>query len=219
MVYAIICAGGRGMRFGSDKPKQFVNMDGEPIILKTVKVFEKSDKIEKIIVTCPEDCVEETKEILSKCKKVCVTAGGKDRNLSVMNGIAYIEKQFGLYENTIVVTHDAVRPFVSEKMIADSIEETQKYGAAAAAIPAVDTVIEAENGIIMSVPDRSRMYQVQTPQTFFAKKLRELYFSLSEKEKEVLTDCTRIYVSKGEAVKIINGDVKNIKITFKSDIG
>ena len=207
------------MRFGSDKPKQFMSTDGEPIILKTVKVFEKTDKIEKIIVPCPEDYIEETKKILSKCEKVCVTAGGKDRNLSVMNGIAYIEKHFGLDENTIVVTHDAVRPFVSEKMIADSIEETKKYGATAAAIPAVDTVIEAENGVITSVPDRSRMYQVQTPQTFFAKKLRDLYFSLSESEKEILTDCTKIYVSKGETVKIIDGDIKNIKITFKSDIG
>ena len=62
------------------------------------------------------------------------------------------------------------------------------------------------------------MYQVQTPQTFYAKKLRELYLSLSQEEKNILTDCSRIYVSKGETVRVIDGDIKNIKITFKSDV-
>ena len=135
-----------------------------------------------------------------------------------MNAIRYIEDNFTLSDDTVVVTHDAVRPFVTEKIILDSIAKAKKYGAAAAAVPAVDTIIEVENGVIASVPDRSRMYQVQTPQTFYAKELRDLYYSLSDDKKKILTDCTRIYVSKGKTVKIIDGDVKNIKITYKSDV-
>lgn len=218
MTYAIICAAGSGLRFGGEIPKQFIETGGEPILLKTVKVFEKTDAVKAIIVVCPESYIDKTAEILSQCSKTCITAGGADRNLSVMNGIAFIEKRFGLDEDTIVVTHDAVRPFVTERMINESIEEAKKYGASAAAIPAVDTVIETENGKITNVPDRSRMYMVQTPQTFYAKKLREIYNSLTEDEKKALTDCTRIYVSKGETVKIISGDVKNIKITYRTDI-
>lgn len=218
MAYALICAGGRGLRFGGNVPKQFIETKGKPILLQTVEVFERTAEIEKIVVMCPKGYLKEAEEILSSCKKAYVTEGGADRNLSVMNGIAYIEKHFGLDEKTIVVTHDAVRPFVSEKMIVSSIEEAKKYGAAVAAVPAVDTVIEVENGVITSVPDRQKMYQVQTPQTFYAKKLRELYLSLSQEEKNILTDCSRIYVSKGETVRVFDGDIKNIKITFKSDI-
>lgn len=218
MAYALICAGGRGLRFGGNVPKQFIETKGKPILLQTVEVFERTAEIEKIVVMCPKDYLKEAEEILSLCKKAYVTEGGADRNLSVMNGIAYIEEHFGLDEKTIVVTHDAVRPFVSEKMIVRSIEEAKKYGAAVAAVPAVDTVIEVENGVITSVPDRQKMYQVQTPQTFYAKKLRELYLSLSQEEKNILTDCSRIYVSKGETVRVVDGDIKNIKITFKSDI-
>lgn len=218
MAYAIICAGGMGLRFGGDKPKQFIEIDGEPILLKTVRVFEETEEIEKIIVVCPKDFIGDAERILIKCKKTAVTQGGSDRNLSVMNGIAYIEENFSFDENTIIVTHDAVRPFVTEKMIVDSIEGAKECGGAVAAIPSVDTIIEVENGCVTCVPDRQKMYNVQTPQTFYAKKLRDLYYSLTDEEKKILTDCSRIYVSKGEKVKVIEGDVKNIKITFKSDI-
>lgn len=218
MAYALICAGGMGLRFGSDRPKQFIEIDGEPILLKTVKVFEKCEEIEKIVVVCPKDFITESENILAGCEKTFVTEGGSDRNLSVMNGIAYLEEHFPFDDKTIVVTHDAVRPFVTEKMIKDSIEATEKYGGAVAAIPSVDTIIEVTDGCVTNVPDRQKMFNVQTPQTFFAKRLRDLYFSLSEEEKKILTDCSRIYVSKGETVRVIEGDIKNIKITFKSDI-
>lgn len=218
MTYAIICAGGMGLRFGGGIPKQFFEIDGEPILLKTVRIFENIDEIEKIIVVCPKSFIKNAQGILSQCKKTFVTEGGSDRNMSVMNGIAYIEKNFGLNDDTVVVTHDAVRPFVTAEIITGSIAETKKYGACVAAVKAVDTIIEVENGMVKNVPDRSRMYQVQTPQTFYAKCLRELYNSLSEDEKLTLTDCSRIYVSRGKPVKIIDGDIKNIKITYKSDI-
>ena len=218
MFYAIIAAGGTGLRFGGEKPKQFFEIDNKPIIFHTVQKFEQIVEIRKIIVACPCEWVEYTKNILSSCNKTEVICGGKDRNETVMAAIDHIDKNYGLDDDTYVVTHDAVRPFVTEEIILSSMIDALRYGASTVAVNTVDTVIEAEDGFIKSVPDRKSMYQVQTPQVFPAKKLRLLYNSLSDKEKGVLTDCSRIFISKGEKVKITLGDVKNIKITFRNDI-
>ncbi len=218
MTYAVIAAGGMGTRFGANKPKQLIEIDGESILMRTAKVFENIDKIEKTVVACPKEWIDECTRTLSGLEKVCVISGGETRNDTVMNAIDFIEENFGLDENTIVVTHDAVRPFVTERVILDSIDAAQKHGASVAAISAVDTIIECENGFITHIPDRSKMFQVQTPQTFSALKLRQLYRSLSDEEKETLTDCSKIFVLKNEKVAVIEGERKNIKITYQSDI-
>lgn len=218
MVFAVIAAGGKGLRFGGDIPKQFCSLNGKPVILHTVEVFSGIDSIEKIIVCCPPDRIADTKKLLCAYGKVTVVPGGRDRNESVMNGIECVDRVFGLSDGDIVVTHDAVRPFVTEKIIIDTIAAAEKYGAAVAAVAETDTVIEVADGFITSVPDRSRMYRVQTPQTFHAKKLMRLYYSLSETEKKTLTDCSKIYVFFGEKVTVVEGSNENIKITFPEDI-
>ncbi len=218
MTYAIIAAGGIGSRFGADKPKQLTEIENESILMRTAKIFENIDEIEKVVVACPVEWISECQMQLSGLNKVCVISGGSTRNETVMNAIDFIEDKFGLSEDTIVVTHDAVRPFVTEKIILDSISAARKYGAGVAAIPAVDTVIECENGFVESIPDRRRMFQVQTPQTFGALKLRRLYSALSDEEKETLTDCSKIFVLSGEKVAVVEGDRANIKITYQSDI-
>lgn len=218
MTYAIIAAGGIGSRFGADKPKQLIEIENESILMRTAKIFENIDEIEKVVVACPVEWISECQTQLSGLNKVCVISGGSTRNETVMNAIDFIEDKFGLSEDTIVVTHDAVRPFVTEKIILDSISAARKYGAGVAAIPAVDTVMECENGFVESIPDRRRMFQVQTPQTFGALKLRRLYSALSDEEKETLTDCSKIFVLSGEKVAVVEGDRANIKITYQSDI-
>jgi 2-C-methyl-D-erythritol 4-phosphate cytidylyltransferase len=136
-----------------------------------------------------------------------------------MNAISFIESEGNLSDETIIVTHDAVRPFVSKKLIADNVEAVVRTGACGTAFPATDTILKSENGVtIDEIPDRSELYQVQTPQSFRAKKLRELYTSLTDTEKSILTDATKIYVMKGEPVEIIRGEKHNIKITYPLDI-
>lgn len=218
MIYAIIAAGGIGSRFGADKPKQLVEIDGESILTRTAKIFDGMDIIERVIIACPPDRLGECREVLSGLKKTEVIPGGRTRNETVMNAVDFIEEKFGLDEETIAVTHDAVRPFVTEKIILDSIDAAEKYGASVAATESVDTVIECENGFITSIPDRRKMFRVQTPQTFGALKLRRLYNELSDSEKETLTDCSKIFVLRGEKVAVVQGDPANIKITFKSDL-
>ncbi|MDD6021511.1 MAG: D-ribitol-5-phosphate cytidylyltransferase [Acutalibacteraceae bacterium] len=218
MIYAIIAAGGIGARFGADKPKQLVGLGSESILTRTVKVFEKIDKIEKTVVACPEKWLKECRAQLAGLKKVCVISGGETRNETIMRGIDFIEESFGLDEKTLVVTHDAVRPYVTERLILDSIDAAERYGASVAAVEAVDTLIECENGFIENIPDRKKMFHVQTPQTFGALKLRRLYDDLTDEEKDSLTDCSKIFILRGEKVAVFKGDRANIKITYREDI-
>ena len=224
MVFAVICAGGIGSRMGNaEKPKQYLNVGGKPIILHTIEKFVVNEEFEKIIVLVPESWISYTKDIINKhlkrVEKVEVMAGGSDRNSTIMNAINYIEEKFGLDDDTIIVTHDAVRPFVTHRIIMDNIKAAVKVGACDTVIPATDTIVESIDGEkISSIPDRSKVYQGQTPQSFRAKRLKELYLSLTAEEKAILTDAAKIYLLKGEAVHLVSGEVFNIKITYPYDL-
>lgn len=224
MVFAVICAGGIGSRMGNaEKPKQYLNVGGKPIILHTIEKFVVNEEFEKIIVLVPESWISYTKDIINKhlqgIEKVEVMAGGSDRNSTIMNAINYIEEKFTLDDDTIIVTHDAVRPFATHRIIMDNIEAAVKVGACDTVIPATDTIVESLDGEkISSIPDRSKVYQGQTPQSFRAKRLKELYSSLTDEEKAILTDAAKIYLLKGEAVHLVRGEVFNIKITYPYDL-
>ncbi len=218
MIYAIIAAGGIGSRMGADKPKQYIEIGGKAIIIHTAEKFLSNKSIDKVIVLCPDEWVGYTKEIF-KDSDVIVICGGETRNETLMRAIDYIEETDGLSHETYLVTHDAVRPFVTEKIINDNVDAMLKYGATGTVIPAVDTIFESQSGaVIDSIPDRSRLYQAQTPQCFGALKLRELYYSLSDEEKDILTDGCKIYLLKGHPVHLVEGHVSNIKITYPYDL-
>ena len=217
MIYAIIAAGGIGSRMGSELPKQYIEIKGKAIIAHTVEKFLLSKKIDKVLVLCPEDWVLYTKELLPEF--VTVLSGGSTRNETLINAINYIEESDGLTEDTIIVTHDAVRPFVTERIIEENIDKVLEYGATGTVIPATDTITESLNGqTISSIPDRNVLYQAQTPQCFKAKTLKELYLSLTDDEKDILTDACKVYVLKGYAVHLVKGEVSNIKITYPYDL-
>lgn len=224
MVYAVICAGGIGSRMGNaEKPKQYLKIGNKPIILHTIEKFLVYEKFEKIIVLCPHSWISHTEELVNKYLKindrVVVLEGGASRNDTIMNAIDYIEKEYGLDEETVVVTHDSVRPFLTHRIIEENIEATLKYGACDTVIPATDTIVESlDADKISSIPDRKYMYQGQTPQSFKAKKLKELFHSLTDEEKDILTDAAKIYVMKGEPIHIVQGEVFNIKITYPYDL-
>lgn len=217
MIYAIIAAGGIGSRMGNRLPKQYIEIKGKAIIAHTVEKFLSSKRIDKIIVLCPKEWVSYTKELLPDA--VTVLSGGNTRNETLMNAINYIEETDGLFDDTIIVTHDAVRPFVTQRIIEENIEVVSRYGATGTVIPATDTIAESLNEkTISSIPNRNVLYQAQTPQCFKAKKLKELYSNLSEEEKEILTDACKIYVLLGYDVHLVMGDVCNIKITYPHDL-
>ena len=224
MVYGVILAGGVGSRMGGEKPKQYLTVKNKPIIIYTIEKFFTCPEFEKVIVLCPEQWVEHTKNLIKKyispdLKKVVVIEGGSTRNETIMNAVEYIEAEGNLDKDTIIVTHDSVRPFVTHRIIEENISVCRKFGACDTVIPATDTIVEAANGKeISDIPDRSIMYQGQTPQSFKAMKLKEVYNSLTEEEKNILTDAAKILVLKGEKVALVAGETFNIKITYPYDL-
>ena len=224
MIFGVLLAGGVGSRMGNvEKPKQYMNMGDRPIIIHTIEKFFVNDKFEKILVLCPEQWISHTKNLIKKylgeTDRIAVMAGGTTRNETIMNAISYIEENYEVDDDTIILTHDSVRPFVTHRIIEENIRYALEYGACDTAVAATDTIVQSEDGkVISSVPDRSKMYQGQTPQTFRLKKLKSLYESLTDEEKKILTDAAKIFVMKGEDVYLVEGEVSNIKITYPYDL-
>lgn len=223
-VYGVILAGGQGTRMGnSDKPKQFLPVGGKPVIIHTIEKFIVNSRFAEIIVLVPKSWLAYTKDIVKKYisdfNKIAVIEGGNTRNETIMKSVDYIERQGKLEDDTIIITHDSVRPFVTYRIIEENIRYAEECGACDTVIPASDTIVESRDGSFISgIPERKIMYQGQTPQSFKAKKLREIYESLTQEERAVLTDACKIYVLKNEPVHLVEGDVSNIKITYPHDL-
>ncbi|MGN0543515.1 MAG: 2-C-methyl-D-erythritol 4-phosphate cytidylyltransferase [Acutalibacteraceae bacterium] len=224
MVFAAVFAGGIGSRMGnSDTPKQYLELGTKPVIIHTIEKFFINEKIDEIIVLCPKAWVAHTQDLISKYlpsgKKISVIPGGVTRNGTLENAIEFIENNYETDEKTVIVTHDAVRPFLTHRIIEENVEAALKYGACDTVIPATDTIVESENGkMISSIPDRSKMYQGQTPQSFRLKELERVLSSLSEDEKAILTDACKIFSIKNREVYMVSGEVFNIKITYPYDL-
>ena len=223
MIYGMVLAGGVGRRMGSEIPKQYLEVNGRAIISHTVSTFLKNEHLEQVIVLTPEDWVEDTRSLLARDlgeqPRLHVTAGGELRNDTIMNGIAYIREHDPDSENAVLITHDAVRPFVTQEIIDANIEALKSHTACDTVVPSTDTIVVSEDGkTIASVPDRAKLYNGQTPQSFRLGTFERLYNSLSEEEKQILTDAAKVFVLKGEEVALVEGASSNIKITYPSDL-
>ena len=224
MIFAAILAGGIGSRMGgTDIPKQFLTLGDKPVIVHTIEKFVINEKIDKIIVLTPENYINHTNHLIEKhipnANDVIVIEGGETRNDTLMNSIEYIKENFGIDEESIIITHDSVRPFVTHRIIEDNIQAASKYGACDTVIPATDTIVESINGeTIESIPVRDYYYQGQTPQSFNVNKLFNLITSLTEEESNILTDACKIFTLKDEDVHLVDGEVTNIKITYPYDL-
>ncbi|MDE5863210.1 MAG: 2-C-methyl-D-erythritol 4-phosphate cytidylyltransferase [Lachnospiraceae bacterium] len=223
-VYGVILAGGKGTRMGNvEKPKQFMELGGKPIIVHTIEKFIMNTEFCGILVLTPKQWIKHTQDLIRKYipadDRIQVIEGGDTRNETIMNAISHIEGNGMLEENTVIVTHDSVRPFVTHRILEENIRYAKEYGACDTVIPATDTIVESkDHQMISDIPDRSVMYQGQTPQSFKAKHLKTIYESLTEEEKKILTDACKILVMKGENVHLVEGEESNIKITYPYDL-
>lgn len=224
MIYAEILAGGKGTRMGNTAmPKQFLMLGAKPIFIHTVEQFLLNTKVEKILICTPKKWMAYTNDTLKKYianrDKIVVVAGGASRNDTIMNGIKYIEDNYGLKDDDVILTHDAVRPFLTQRIIDDNIEGALKYGATDTVVEAFDTIVHSKDGeIITDIPVRSEMYQGQTPQSFNIKLLKSFFESLTDEEKEILTDACKALVMKGTDVHLVRGESYNMKITTQYDL-
>lgn len=224
MIFAGILAGGKGTRMNiTNMPKQFLMLGSKPIIIHTVEKFLLCNRIDVIYLGVHKDWMSYCEELIEKYvgprkNKIKIVAGGEDRNGTIMNIIKDIEENYKNVKESIIITHDAVRPFVSLKIIEENIEAVITYGACDTVIPATDTIVKSENGKDVSeIPNRKFLYQGQTPQSFKIEILKELYSKISEADKKELTDACKICVMNGKNVKLVNGDTLNIKITTIND--
>lgn len=225
MIFGAILAGGKGTRMGiSEIPKQFMMLGEKPIVIHTLEKFLISEKIDIVYLGIHETWLSYMEDIMNKyinkslIEKIQIVAGGEDRNGTIINIINDIEIKYKITDEDIIVTHDAVRPFIRSQIILDNIEAMKNYDACDTVISAIDTIVVSENGeIISDIPNRIFMYQGQTPQTFKIRKLKKLYLNLSSEEKLFLTDACKIFQIKGEKVFMVNGDIANLKITTPTD--
>lgn len=221
MIYALILGSGTGSRMGITKlPKQFLKLSNKPIIIHTIEQFILSNCVDKIVVSVAPDYQNYFKDLLNeyKIEDVDIVIGGDSRSDSVINGCNYIMKNYSVSDDDIIITHDAVRPFVTSRIIYDNVKKIKDYDAIDTVIPATDTIVEIDDDIISNIPIRSRMFQGQTPQTFRLKELVNMYNSLTDDEKEILTDACKIYTLKNKRVGYVSGEIYNLKITTKFDL-
>lgn len=223
MVFAAVLAGGSGTRMGMALPKQFLPLGDEPILIKTLKVFMNNADVDTVALGIHPDWMEYAAELIEKHigergREILLIGGGKDRSETLLNVISRLEQTEGYSEDSVLLTHDAVRPFVTDEMISKSVQTATQYGACTVAFPTVDTLLMSDDGeLIRDIPDRKLFWQTQTPQTFKIGMLKELYESLSDDEKMTLTDANKVCLLRGVPVRIIDGSPLNMKITTQDD--
>ncbi len=216
--HAIILASGTGDRFRDDKPKQFTKLAGKTLIEHTLEVFEKSPLIEDITIVITPEYRDLMEDILlkSNCKKVrALLNGGDTRKESSYIGITSIED-----DSSNVIIHDCARPFISQRIIEDCVDALKKYDAIDVAIKSTDTIIEVDNaGLIKSVPKRENLRRGQTPQCFKTSLIKKAHaLSLDDKASDFTDDCGLILKYNLAPVYVVDGEEKNIKITYPQDI-
>lgn len=222
MVFAGILAGGVGSRMGNYTiPKQFLPFNDRPIIVHVIEKFLIHNEIDTVIVGINSEWYQNMLDIqkkhLSNFKNLIIVKGGSDRNETI-NAIIHEARKHSQSDDDIIVTHDAVRPFVTLKMISDNIEAAKKYGVCDTVIPATDTIVYSENGeYITDIPVRSKIYQGQTPQSFKISLFEEVYKSMTSEELAVVTDACKMFLLKGYKIGLVDGHESNIKITYPYD--
>ncbi len=229
---AILLAAGSGSRMKSTVAKQYMLLDGKPLIWYALQAIQDSDIIDDcILVTGAEDIEFVQKEILEKYgfyKVKTVTAGGAERYLSVGNALQVIADG-GMEEpnqDGYVFIHDGARPFLTEEILCKTYEAVQKYHACVAAMPVKDTVkIVDEEEFAVTTPERKRVWSIQTPQVFDTQLVLQAYRSLQEHQKEmdskgvmVTDDASVVELFTEQRVKMVEGSYENIKITTPEDI-
>ncbi len=197
-------------------PKQYLDLGGKPILARTLQVFEDCPSVDGIYLIVPQEQMDTVqRDIVEKYlfrKVLKVVRGGKMRQQSVWNGLQAIRSSC-----SIVVVHDGVRPFISRRLIEQSIKEAQKNGAAVVAVSAKDTVKRAAKGKKVQTLPRDEIWLAQTPQSFQFSLLMKAY-QKAHQEEVLGTDDAFLVERLGHPVTLITGDYTNIKITTPEDL-
>ena len=212
--YAILVAGGKGLRMGSDIPKQFLPLRGRPVLMHTIDVFRRTYPDIHIILVLPREQQDYWRQLCGQHDydvEVCVADGGETRFHSVRNGLSQIPDG----ARGVVGVHDGVRPFVSPETIRRCFEAAEEFGAVVPVVPVVETVRQLlADGSSMTV-DRNAYRLVQTPQTFDIQLLKKAY---AQPFDPFFTDDASVVEAMGHPIKLVEGNNENIKLTNPADL-
>lgn len=222
MIFAAMLAGGIGTRMGLDKPKQFEIVGNKPILAHSIEKFLKVDEIDKIIVSSPKDYIETTESLIrdyfDKNERIVVIEGGETRNGTILNSINYAKTHYD-DEDSIMITHDASRIFVSTDLIKKSIINVKNHDAASPVIPAIDVIFESkEEGKLTDIPLRKNLVHSQTPQSFKINRFIEIYEDLNEEEIAKLDEAMILFFLRDGDISLFEGESANFKITRDIDL-
>jgi 2-C-methyl-D-erythritol 4-phosphate cytidylyltransferase len=212
MISAIVVAGGKGERLSAELPKQFLDLGGKPVLLRSVEAVWACTRVSEMIVVAPEAHMEKAREILAG-KEARLVPGGAERQDSVFAGLRACSSKAEL-----ILIHDGVRPFASKEMIERVIEAAEKYGAAIPGLPVKETIKEVESKTrkVIGTVDRTRLFTVQTPQVF----KRGLIVDAHNRGQDLgfyATDDAGLVEWQGQEVVLVPGEETNIKITTAFD--
>ena len=215
-VAVIICAAGPASRFGGKRKKQFVDVAGRAVFLRSLEVFANRDDVKQILL----GITQEDEEIVSikwganlKFFNVKLFYGGYERFDTINKGLKLVKDDMDL-----IAVHDASRCCLTAELTDKVITAAAKSGAAIPACPVAATIKEVKDGIIIRTVDRSALYEAQTPQIFEAKLLKKAYENLKNVDEKKISDDSQLVEAMGHKVTIVESDSSNIKITRQSDI-
>lgn len=207
----IIVAGGKGLRMGGELPKQFIEIGGKPILMHTIDTFFRFDSWIRIILVLPESHREYWQDLCQKYNydvPHVVTTGGETRFHSVKNGLA-------LVDDGLVAVHDGARPFASEELIGRCFLAARDNAAAIPIVDATDSLRQIQEDGKSRIIDRSKIKQVQTPQVFSVELLKKAY---EQEFSNVFTDDASVVETLGQEIKLVQGEITNIKVTTPIDL-
>jgi 2-C-methyl-D-erythritol 4-phosphate cytidylyltransferase len=217
-VFALIPAAGMGKRMGASGNKQYLLLDGVPILAHTLRVFQEAPFIAGIYIVSPEQeipfCRTEVVERYGFNKVRAVVAGGSERQHSVRNGLLAMD---GVEPDDLVLIHDGVRPFVPLEVLERAVTAADDHGGAVVAVPVKDTVKIASDGVITGTPPRERLWLAQTPQAFRYGLISKAHVTAAA-EGFLGTDDASLMERQGWPLQVVMGDYRNIKITTPEDM-
>jgi 2-C-methyl-D-erythritol 4-phosphate cytidylyltransferase len=219
---AVLLLGGSGERFNSDKPKQFTLIGGKLLFLYPLEKLEKNEKVEGIVLVAPKDYlafVAKTVQELGFRKVLAVIEGGATRQDSSRRATDYLRDK-GLPFPSLILIHDAARPNINDRLIEEGYAKAILDGASVTALASSDSVAISKDGATISeYQDRSKVYNLQTPQTFALSLLYAAHEKAFAAHHLYTDDGSLVLAETGVAPAIVEGDKKNIKITTVEDLG
>ncbi|NRD77504.1 2-C-methyl-D-erythritol 4-phosphate cytidylyltransferase [Bacillus sp. BRMEA1] len=215
MTYQVILpAAGRGKRMGAGKNKLLLELDGIPVLIHTLRVFERDAACNGIILAINSQDEPEFQLLFKRfnmTKKVCLVTGGTERQYSIYNALKTVKS------DGMILVHDAARPFIQIEHIHRLVEKAEKTGAAIIGVPAKDTMKTVKDGLVAATVERSSLWAIQTPQAFRVSLLQDAY-ERAEKDQFLGTDDASLVERLGHPIAMVEGDYENIKLTTPEDL-